>query len=95
MNSDPHNSPRFRQGLELLRKVGVHDAPEGRDLINAHLQESVANDRNIVKQWQNQYGSYQERESLFAGPGGCLVFRSSWEVMGDGTLRLTTIIPKG
>jgi len=35
------------------------------------------------------------KDSLFAGPSGKFAhFESTWEVMNDGTLRLTTMIPK-
>jgi hypothetical protein len=54
----------------------------------------VASKNNIARTFENEYGSYQIRESLFAGPGGFLKLASTWEVTPGG-LRLTTVIPMG
>ncbi|RAS68852.1 tachylectin [Lentzea atacamensis] len=53
--------------------------------------------QELAKGWDrytDEYGTFQIRDSLFAGPGGFLHFESAWQVTPDG-LRLTTIIPKG
>ena len=42
-----------------------------------------------------EYGSFQARESLFAGPGGFIKFESTWQVLEGGQFRFTTAIPFG
>jgi len=55
----------------------------------------VANSSNISRTFTNKYGTYQVRDSVFAGPGGIVKFESTWEVLGDGSYRFTTAIPFG
>ncbi|WP_346133445.1 tachylectin-related carbohydrate-binding protein [Lentzea roselyniae] len=94
VDSNSHNAARSKQNKEQLARIGVHDTPQGRALIKKHLDDAVTSDANIKRTYTDEYGTFQIRDSLFAGPGGFLHFESAWQVTPDG-LRLTTIIPKG
>lgn len=94
VDSNSHNAARSQQNKAQLARIGVHDTPQGRSLIKNHLDEAVANDANVKRTYTDEHGTFQIRDSLFAGPGGFLHFESAWQVTQDG-LRLTTIIPKG
>jgi hypothetical protein len=59
-----------------------------------HFDDVVSSDGNIARTFDDDYGDYQIRDSLFAGPGGFLHFETTWQIT-DGGLRLTTVIPKG
>lgn len=48
-----------------------------------------------VRTFTNQYGTFQLRESLFAGPGGFVKLESTWQVLEGGDFRFTTAIPLG
>jgi filamentous hemagglutinin len=72
----------------------VYDSVEGRALLQRHFDDVVSSDSNIKRTFTDDYGKYQIRDSLFAGPGGFLYFESTWRIT-DGGLRLTTVIPKG
>ncbi|MGI5504553.1 tachylectin-related carbohydrate-binding protein [Lentzea sp. CA-135723] len=93
VDSNSHNAARSRQNKEQLARIGVHDTPQGRALIKNHLDQAVTNDANVQRVFTTEHGTFQIRDSLFAGPGGFLHFESTWHVTQDG-LRLTTIIPK-
>ena len=54
----------------------------------------VANDNDIVSSYSDKYGDFQVRNSLFAGPGGFILFETTWQVV-DGNYRFVTAIPYG
>lgn len=54
----------------------------------------VGDASSIARTFSNEFGSYQERDSLFSGPGDLPKFESPWQVTDNG-LRLTTVIPMG
>jgi filamentous hemagglutinin len=54
----------------------------------------VKSDDNIVRKFTDEYGSFQERDSLFAGPRGFIHYRSTWQEPSEG-LRFVTAIPYG
>lgn len=58
-------------------------------------EDVVADPSNIVRTFTNQYGTFQIRESLFAGPGGFVKLESTWQVLEGGDFRFTTAIPLG
>ena len=58
------------------------------------VNDVIAKPDNVVRSFTNKNGTFQIRESLFAGPDGFLKFESTWQVTQDG-LRLTTVIPMG
>lgn len=42
----------------------------------------------------NQYGKFEVKESLFVGPSGKAAnFQSTFQVLDDGTRKLSTVIP--
>jgi hypothetical protein len=65
-------------------------------MIQAHLGNVALDKTNVVATYSDQYGDYEVKESLFAGPSGEFAnFESTWEVTPDGGYRLTTVIPYG
>lgn len=90
----PHNGPRSAQNAAQLARVGVHDTPAGRRLLQEHFDDAIARTDNVLDSWTNQRGRFEVRDSLFSGPGGFLHFESTWQVL-DGVMRMTTVIPKG
>lgn len=94
VSSGTHNAARSTQNAAQLARIGVHDDHEGRALLRAHFDTVVRSDANIVRSFDTEYGTFQIRDSLFAGPRGLLHFESTWQVDTDG-LRLTTVIPRG
>jgi RHS repeat-associated protein len=96
VTSNEHNAARSAQNLAQMQRLGVPNTPSGRALLQEHFNAVVQDRSNIVSQYSNQYGSFQVRESLFAGPSGAFAkFETTWQVMPDGSLRLTTVIPLG
>ncbi|XVV00194.1 hypothetical protein ACQPW3_22355 [Actinosynnema sp. CA-248983] len=95
VEKDPHNTPRSIQNELQFHKIGIDDTPEGRQLIADSLKEAVSSPRHRKEVFSNQYGTFEVRESLLAGPHGFLMLESTWIVLPDGTLSLSTIIPKG
>ena len=82
-----------------MKQLGVPDTPEGYKMLADHLTDAARNPLNTVggypKNIDNVTSYFVTKESLFAGPSGKFAqFDSTWEVLSDGTLRLTTVIPK-
>ncbi|WP_306670139.1 RHS repeat-associated core domain-containing protein [Rhodococcus opacus] len=89
-----HNADRSAQNVAQLARIGIHDTPGGRALLQEHFESPVATDANISRSFSTEYGDFQLRESLFAGPGRFLKLETSWQVSPEG-LRLVTVIPRG
>jgi filamentous hemagglutinin len=92
--SNAHNAARSAQNARQLARIGIHDSPAGRSLLQNHFDDLIARTDNIARSYTNGYGTFQVRESLLAGPGGFVKFESTWQVTDSG-LRLTTVIPMG
>lgn len=90
-----HNVARTAQNAGQMARVGVYNTAEGRALLQSHFESVVTNPSNITRSFTNQYGTFQVRESLFAGPGGFVKFESTWQVLEGGGFRFTTAIPFG
>ena len=90
-----HNIQRALQNAAQLGRVGVRAGTEGRTLLQSHFNGVVNDPSNIASSFSNQYGSFVVRESLFAGPGGFVKLESTWQVMENGSFRLSTAIPFG
>lgn len=88
-----HNIARAAQNAIQMAKVGVYNDPGGQSLLRSHFESVVTDASSIVGSFSNQYGNFQMRESLFAGPGGFLKFVSTWEVLANGQSRFVTAIP--
>jgi filamentous hemagglutinin len=78
-----------------LRRIGVHDTAEGRALLQAHFDKVVGDPSNVTRSFTDEFGEFEVRESLFAGPGGFLEFESTWQILEDGNRRFITAIPFG
>lgn len=90
-----HNAPRTAQNAQQMARLGVPDSSEGRAILMQHFDTVVRDPRAVTKTWANEFGAFEARESLFAGPGGFAKFETTWQVLADGTRRLTTVIPMG
>jgi filamentous hemagglutinin len=63
-------------------------------MLTEHWGSTVATESTVARKFVDEHGVFEVRESLFMGPSGkAAKFQSTFEVMGDGTRRLTTIIP--
>lgn len=89
-----HNAPRSAQNLAQLNRIGIHDTPAGREILSDFFDQQVSSDSNVARSFSNQYGDFQIRDGILAGPGGFLHVETTWQVTESG-LRLTTIIPRG
>ena len=79
-----------------MKRLGVEDTAEGRKMLQEHFDTVVKDDSNVLSTFKNEYGNFEIRESLFAGPSGKFAkFKSTWEILSDGNRRLTTVIPIG
>jgi len=58
------------------------------------FNDQVSRTNNVMREYADQYGTYQIRDGLLAGPGGYLYVESTWQVTDSG-FRLTMIIPRG
>ncbi len=94
-SGNAHNVSRSLQNASQLSRVGVYNDPSGRALLQSHFNDVVGDSSNIVHSYSDQYGNFQIRESLFAGPGGFVKFESTWQVLEGGSYRFTTAIPFG
>jgi filamentous hemagglutinin len=94
---DPsHTLTRTNQNALQMKRLGVHDTPEGHEILRRHLQKVIQGDSNIIDLHSDQYGLFEVRESFFIGPSGKSVkFQTSWQVLPGGYRRLVTIIPFG
>lgn len=64
-------------------------------MLSSHLEQAAQGTSNVIRTYTNQWGSFEVRESLLAGPGGFLKFESTWQVLDNGVLRFITAIPFG
>ena len=93
--SNSHNAARSNQLALEMKRLGIHDSAAGRQMLNEHLSNAVKSEGNIVSRFSNEYGKFEVRESLFVGPSGKAVnLQSTFQIMDNGTRRLSTIIPR-
>ena len=79
-----------------MQRLGVRDNDAGRELLTKHFEETVNDPSNVSRAWTSEHGAFETRESLFNDPSGKFAkFETTWEVLPNGTRRLTTVIPKG
>ncbi len=91
-----HNAPRTAQNAAQMRRLGLWDDAAGRARLQSHFDDVVNDPTNITQSFSNKFGNFEVRESLFAGPSGQFAkFETTWEILSDGTRRLTTVIPFG
>ena len=99
VKNDSHNTSRALQNKQQLSSIGIYDDRNGREIINKSLNEALSI-RNSVKDTYSKnidgkYHRFEAREGIITGPGGIRKFESHFEIMNDGSRRLTTIIFKG
>lgn len=94
MASNSHNAARSNQLALEMKRLGVPDNASGYQMLTEHLALSVKTEGNVVNTFTNQFGKFEVRESLFMGPSGKAAnFQSTFQVLEDGTRKLSTIIP--
>ncbi|WP_236472984.1 DUF637 domain-containing protein, partial [Pseudomonas sp. PA-6-1H] len=92
--SNSHNSARSNQLALEMKRLGVPDNAAGRQMLTDHLTRSAKTDGNLINAFSNQYGKFEVRESLFMGPSGKAAnFQSTFQVLDDGSRKLSTVIP--
>lgn len=78
-----------------MKRLGVPDNAEGREILSEHMLQTVRTEGNISRTFSNEFGNFEVRQSFFMGPSGqAAVFDSTFQVLDDGTRRLSTIIPR-
>ena len=100
VTSGSHNTQRSLQNAAQMNRLGIHNTAEGQAYLTKHLQGVVEDPSNVARTFSEVHSDgrtliFEVRESLLAGPGGILNVESTWEVLSDGTRRLSTIIPFG
>jgi len=90
-----HNIDRAAENAVQMKRIGIQDSAEGRDVLRAHFENVAKDPSNITQTFSNQYGAFEVRESLFFGPGGHVKFESTWQVLEGGVRRFVTAIPFG
>jgi filamentous hemagglutinin len=93
--SNEHNAARSNQLALEMKRLGVPDTPSGQQMLSENLTQSVKSEINIVNKFSNQYGTFEVRESLFMGPSGKAAnLQGTFQILPDGTRRLSTVIPR-
>ncbi|MCL6693096.1 hypothetical protein M8R19_30915 [Pseudomonas sp. R3.Fl] len=77
-----------------MKRLGVPDNSAGRQMLTDHLTLSAKTEGNVINTFSNQYGKFEVRESFFMGPSGKAAnFQSTFQVLDDGTRKLSKVIP--
>lgn len=93
--SNPHNAARSEQLATQMKKLGIDDNQNGRELLTKHFEEAVNQPNNVIRTYSNEYGSFEIRDSLFAGPSGKFAnFETTFQIMSDGSRKFSTVIIK-
>jgi RHS repeat-associated protein len=93
--SNTHNLQRSLQNAAQLARIGFRDTPMSRALVDAHLKQVAKDPSNVVRGFENVHGQFVIRQSLLSGPRGHLMLESTWQILENGTQRLSTVIPFG
>ncbi len=92
--SNSHNAARSNQLALEMKRLGVPDNSAGRQMLTDHLTLSAKTEGNVINTFSNQYGKFEVRESFFMGPSGKAAnFQSTFQVLDDGTRKLSKVIP--
>jgi RHS repeat-associated protein len=93
-SSNTHNAARSNQLALEMKRLGIEDTLKGRQILKEHLESAVRSEGNVAREFSNEYGRFEVRESIFMGPSGkAAKFESTFQVLEDGTYRLSTVIP--
>ena len=100
VTSNPHNQARSLQNAAQMNRIGIQNTAEGWKYLTQHLQQIAQDSANVVRTIRKTLpdGStvtLEIRESLLSGPGGFMKLESTWEILADGTRRLSTVMPFG
>jgi filamentous hemagglutinin len=91
-----HNLARTNQNAMQMKRLGIPDTPFGHKLLTEHLKKVPQMHDTVIRVFSSKYGTFEIRESLFAGPSGKFSkFETTWQIYEDGGRRLTTVIPYG
>jgi len=98
--SGTHNTQRSLQNVAQMNRIGIHNTLEGQDYLTQHLIQVAKNKTSVVRNFSKTLPNgraitLQVRESLLSGPGGFLKIESTWKILDNGYLQLSTIIPFG
>jgi RHS repeat-associated protein len=86
-----HNVARAAQNAAQMSRLGATE-PEMLEFLTKVGSQSG----NVTATVTNRYGTFEVRESLFAGRTGEFAkIESTWQVMQDGTRRFVSAIPYG
>ena len=90
---DVHNTARAAQNLAQMQRLGLSNTSSARQLLTEHFDKVASNSASISRSYTNEFGTFEVRESLFAGPSGALAkFETSWQVLPDGSIRFISLI---
>lgn len=100
VSSNTHNTYRSLENAAQMNRIGIHDTDAGRTYLLQCFREIIEDPSNIIRTFDKTLPSGQTitlevRESLLSGPGGVLRIETTWEILSNGTRRLTTLIPFG
>ncbi|MFD4242802.1 putative T7SS-secreted protein [Streptomyces sp. NPDC058525] len=93
IKADDHNSARAKQNADQLKSIGFSDTPASREYVRNHLREAVKN--GLEETYTDQWGTFGKTHSVIMGPSGMREAEAMWQMMPDGSPRLTTVIFKG
>ena len=73
---------------------------DGQLYLSQHLQRVAQDPSSVIQTLQKTLPdgntiTLEVHESILAGPGGFVKLVSTWEILADGTRRLSTVIPFG
>jgi RHS repeat-associated protein len=99
VTSSEHNAARSNQMALVMKELGVPDNASGYSMLGNHFTQAAQESTNVVstytQAWEGGTGLFMDKESLFQGPSGMWVlWVTTWQVLENGVLRLTTAIPK-
>ncbi len=90
-----HNVARSEQLSIQMKRLGIYDNQNGRELLLKHFDEVVNQPDNVIETFTNEYGIFEIRDSLLAGPSGKFaIFETTFQVMSDGSRKFSTVIIK-
>ncbi|WAL96451.1 RHS repeat-associated core domain-containing protein [Streptomyces sp. Je 1-369] len=94
---DSHNSPRAAQNEQQLGRIGINDTAGMRQYVTEHLTGASKQpfERTFSKEWDGGSGEFGVTNSIVHGPRGALGVESTWQLLPDGTRRLSTVIFRG
>jgi RHS repeat-associated protein len=94
VTSNAHNAARSNQMAHAMKQLGIHDTASGRKLMSEHMASSARAQGNVIRTFSNQYGVFEVRDSFLIGPSGrSAQIEATFQVLEDGTRRLSTFIP--